>query len=198
VYPLEDRGLAHLDEVWRDSWGDNDYGVETADPGTVTDRAMAAWQHREELSMDRMVVHYMQPHMPFRSQPEWFNGWGDVWDFGDVENQDDVDIWLKLRDGQFGPDVFWRAYADNLEWVLEEVRRWADESEATILITSDHGNAKGEWGQWSHPPGSSNPVLRRVPWCIVEGGGDGVSSEASMGSDADVNVEERLRDMGYI
>jgi hypothetical protein len=47
-----------LDEVWRYAW-DDDLG--TIPPGPITDRAIVAGRERD---LDRLVVHYMQPHFP--------------------------------------------------------------------------------------------------------------------------------------
>lgn len=193
LFPLADRGFAHLDEVWRDRWGDGE--LPTVDPATLTDRAMWAWDHADA---DQLVVHYMQPHVPFRARPEWCDGWDlDGFGTGGGRGKDD---WHRVRDGEIGREEMWAAYADNLEWVLEEVARWTETTEATILVTSDHGNAMGEWGQWGHPPHSGNPVLRRVPWVTLEGRAmrqrayDAAPPEQTAVADG---VDERLSALGY-
>ena len=50
--------LGYLREVWRDAW-DDDRG--TVLPRAVTDAAVRAGR---ETDLDRLVVHYMQPHFP--------------------------------------------------------------------------------------------------------------------------------------
>jgi len=193
VYPLAERGLGYLDEVWRDCWGVD--GIETVDPGMLTDRGM--WAHQEH---DRTIVHYMQPHVPFRSRPEWFSGWGGTDKFGKLQGE--VDPWLRLRDEEFDTGEFMEAYEDNLRWVLSEVERWRTETDANILVTADHGNAKGEWGQWGHPPGSANPYIRKVPWCRLRGVGEPVDVDRpdncpNVGENADDDIQDRLRHLGY-
>lgn len=146
-----------------------------------------------------MVVHYMQPHIPFKKQPDWTAGW-DVERFGTAgEGKDD---WHKVRDGDIPEDEFWNAYAANLEWVLKEVARWHNAIDGTILITSDHGNAMGECGQWGHPPGSANPAIRKVPWCVVDGIGDNEITVEPSGNPPVVGGENRdvdaqLSALGY-
>jgi hypothetical protein len=156
----------------------------------------------DTVDADRLVVHYMQPHMPFRMFPEWFDGWGGASNFGSVSEQLDTDIWHKLRDGQLGEREFWQAYRDNLRWVLDEVRRWVEHVDGRILITSDHGNAKGEWGLWSHPPGMASPQLRWVPWILVNGKGWGVEydvvGEPPVVGAGETDTEEQLRALGYV
>lgn len=195
VYPLADREFAHLDEPWRDCWGDD---LPTITPETMTDRGMAAWQHRDELDADRVLVHYMQPHIPFRSRPEWCAGW-DLEGFGTGGGLSDKDDWHRVRDGEIPADVFWAAYADNLRWALESVERWRRQTSADILITSDHGNAMGEWGQWSHPPRSANPVLRRVPWVQVRGTGSEPMPDRDLPDEVvgGGDLDERLAALGY-
>jgi len=201
VYPLKERGLAYLDEVWRDQW-DVD-GIETVTPERMTERGIWAWNNRERYGMDTLVVHYMQPHIPFRNG-EWTDGWKNTLAFGEPENNPNKkDTWRKLRDGDIPETEFWEAYADNLNWVLEEISRWQLAVDGKILITSDHGNAAGEWGQWGHPVASSNPVLRKVPWAMLETHGDGI--EASPSGNPPVTdgvgdvetVNDRLEALGY-
>lgn len=201
AYPLADRGLAYLDEVWRDQWPASD-NLPTVAPDVLTDRALWAWQRREEYGMDRLVVHYMQPHIPFRSRPEWCAGW-DLNGFGTGGGYGEKDDWKMVRDGDVDADEFWTAYADNLRWVLGEVLRWYQATDARLLVTSDHGNAMGEFGEWSHPANSANPVLRRVPWITVDGvNATDVTPEPAgdppvqRGTSED--VEDQLRALGYM
>ena len=167
VYPVRDLPLAYLDEVFLDQWESD--GYHTVVPDVMTGRARYLWDNRREHGVERMVVHYMQPHMPFRTRPEWFNGWGGTDKFGEVDEQEDRDIWIKLRDGEIDKQEFWTAYLDTLRWVLDEVQRWVTTTDARVLITADHGNGKGEWGVWSHPPGVIAPAVKRVPWVLVDG-----------------------------
>lgn len=195
VYPLADRGLGYLDDVWRDAWPMDD-GLPTVDPATLTERGFHAYQNAD---VDRTVVHYMQPHIPFKKRPEWFGGWGGTQDFGEPGNEgDSKDTWLRVRDDELLRDEVLSAYAANLEWVLQEVQRWYEGTDARILVTSDHGNALGEWGQWSHPPYSANPVLRKVPWVTVEGIGENdLPTQTPPEHSTPVNVDERLEALGY-
>jgi len=79
------------------------------------------------------------------------------------------DPWMRLRDGDFSFDAVWTAYRDNLEWALDDVARLLANCDGRIAMTSDHGNGLGEFGVWSHPPGTPVPALRRVPWVVREG-----------------------------
>ncbi len=47
-------------------------GVETVPPTALAERAIDTWRRRDDLGIDRLVVHFMQPHVPFRDAPEVF------------------------------------------------------------------------------------------------------------------------------
>ncbi|MFB6125071.1 MAG: hypothetical protein ABEJ59_03840 [Halanaeroarchaeum sp.] len=75
---------AHLDEVWTDAW---DEDVNTIRPQALTDRAVDTWRDRPG-GVESMVVHYMQPHVPFVANPDpgeytrpedFGRGFADVW-----------------------------------------------------------------------------------------------------------------------
>jgi hypothetical protein len=192
VFPLASQPFARLDEVWRDSWPMSD-GLPTVNPATLTERGFHAYHHA---NAERVVCHYMQPHIPFKTQPKWIEGW-DLAEFGSGGGRG-KDIWLQLRDRELSRDEVWDAYAANLEWVLTEVQRWYEQTDARILITSDHGNSLGEYGQWSHPPGSANPYLRKVPWVLVDGVGDNdVPKQAPPEETVTADVSDRLDALGY-
>ncbi|QRV16267.1 hypothetical protein JMJ58_05070 [Haloterrigena salifodinae] len=247
VLPLSEADFGVFHEAWRDDWVDD--GISTIPPESLTDAAIAIWRRREELGVDRVLVHYMQPHAPFRSRPEWFFGSADIehWgQFADGEDGDDPadenldledltaeerealeafaeadddegsmnDPWLRVRDGDLAFEAVWRAYRDNLEWVLDDVARLLENCDGRVAMTSDHGNALGELGVWSHPPGTPVPALRRVPWVVREGkdlgtcdpalpdavreGDEAGAQQDGRGSDGDDDdVESRLEALGY-
>lgn len=198
---LTDDDFALLDLVYKNGWEAADTGVETVLPSTVTDHAIAAWRRREELGMDRLIIHYMQPHQPFRSRPDW-DGVGQ--NFEDLVNDQDmtgVSAWRQVRDGVIDEDELWTAYADNLEWVLEDVtERLLPNLEGEVVLSADHGNALGEWGEWSHPPEAISPAVRRVPWETVQASDEQtVSPDVDVGdASATVDTAAQLEALGYV
>jgi len=160
IFPLADRGFGYYDPVYRDAWPFSDE-LRTIGPEILTKRGLYAYQNAPTANV---IVHYMQPHIPFKSHPEWSQGRDLHTDGGSG-----TDIWHQARDNDIPMDELWDAYAANLQWVLESVRTWIAKTNARILITSDHGNALGKFGQWGHPPGSANPYIRKIPWVIVHG-----------------------------
>jgi len=174
---------AALEEPWRFHRSDDG----AIPPRAVTDAAISTIRSTDA---SRVIVHYMQPHQPFRT----FD------DSADRAEKDDV--WEALRFGEFDREEVWTAYRDNLRWVLDDVElllRSVDASRA--IITSDHGNTLGEWGIYGHPEYMPLDVLKRVPWVETSAKNDGsytptYSTESVVTDDAD--VEDRLKDLGYV
>jgi hypothetical protein len=169
--------------------------VRTIDPAKITDLGIDVWRRREEHDIDRLILHYMQPHAPFRSRPEWFEmdlAERSPWGAG----------FLQLRDGKISRGEFWSAYLDNLHWVAEYVDLVVEHTEAEIVISADHGNGLGEWGVYGHPSHVPTASVREVPWVRVEGKSlPGYEPDLSWIEGGDTNqshsIEEHLSALGY-
>lgn len=186
---------AVLDEVWRDAWSDEH---DTVLPRPLTDRAIATWRDRD---VDRMIVHYMQPHVPFVEHPD-LGSYGTPDDFG----RGFGDVWALAGD-EIPFDRIWPAYRDNLRFVLDDLPLLLSSVDADVVVSADHGNALGEFGLTGHGAEVLLPCVRRVPWVRTRATDTGeyqperVDEEAAAGTgdDADVDstVEDRLRQLGY-
>lgn len=174
--------------------------IATVPPEPVTDHAIAAWRDRDQHDMDRLVIHYMQPHEPYRAHPEWGSG-----DSKALENLVDEkpetaeSLWPQALNGTISHKALWQAGVANLRWVLDDVtERLLPNCEATVAISADHGNAMGEWGEWHHPPGALGPQVRRVPWLTVEAT-DSRSIEPDTDGAETVNAstDTQLKALGY-
>lgn len=206
VTPLDEREeLDLVDYVFADAWGcevDGTY-LDVTHPAVVTNRAYRAWRRHE---LDRLVVHYMQPHIPFRSRPEWFGVRENLRTFGEaVRDGEDpyrdgsVPVWRRVAEGVINVDAVWSAYADNLRWVLEDVDRLRTAVDGSLLVTSDHGNAMGERGLWSHPPGMHIEALRRVPWIRLRGrGAEWQERDVASSTAPSIDVDDQLAALGYV
>lgn len=188
---LDGPQFRHLEEVWAHSW-DDDLGSVRAE--TVTDYAIAAGR---EFDPDRLLVHYMQPHHPFVPTPELNEGIG-----FDPDTEYDH-IWQKLRHGDISREAVWEGYVENLRYVLDSVATLLDNVDAeTAVITSDHGNAMGEYGIYGHPMYVPIDALKRVPYCrtTARDTGDRIPDceLSGVGSETDDAVDERLQDLGYV
>ncbi|WP_115865676.1 alkaline phosphatase family protein [Halorussus litoreus] len=184
-FPVGPEAFGLLDEVWRYAWDDEFDGIP---PRSVTDRAIRVARDRDP---DRLVVHYMQPHTPYRSL--------DVRSFGDGDY--DRTVWDLLQMGDLDRAEAWAAYRDNLRWVLGEVDLLLDNIDAdTLVVSSDHGEAFGEWGLYGHYRHVPIPILKTVPWVELSATDSGEyepTVEAEEVHVTDDDVEQRLSALGY-
>jgi len=121
-------------------------------PRVVTDRAIDVARNHDA---DRLLVHYIPPHNPYRA-----NALRENRELADYEYRP----FDYLRDGG-DRSVVWNAYLDELRWVLEDVDLLLANVDAdTAVVTADHGELFGHLGLYSHPTGVPIPRLRHVPW----------------------------------
>jgi hypothetical protein len=179
-----------LIEVWRDGW-DDDEG--TIPPRAITDEAIRAWR---DTDAERMIVHYMQPHLP---------AIGSDIDVGGGVTSDEVGdgmggVWDRMRYGDIGDESTWQAYRENLEFVWEDVELLMENVDGTVTISADHGNCFGEWGTYGHPTGLPWPQLRRVPWDTYQCSDQEtyVPDIRATEEKPDASVEDRLESLGYV
>ncbi|CDK40707.1 hypothetical protein [Halorubrum sp. AJ67] len=183
--------LALYDFVTARPLGD---GLTAVPPDILTDKAIDAWRKRGEIGADQLIVHYMQPHTPFRSKPEWFSkGHSDKATWGEG--------FTELRDGNLDSKEFYDAYKDNLVWVLESIERLVNNCDADIVITADHGNGFGEGFVYGHPEGLPCKTVREVPWVELSGVDEGsyqpVHTVLDSKEISEEELEEHLRSLGY-
>ena len=124
-------------------------------PRYVTDRGIAVGRKHD---FDRLIVQYHQPHTPWFSQAleegrelkyHEYDWWNYYYETGDMES-------------------IWEAYMSDLRYVLDEIELLLDNLDADrVVITSDHGEAFGEYGVLGHKLGSLHPQIRKVPWVVT-------------------------------
>ncbi|WP_277542863.1 alkaline phosphatase family protein [Haloarcula laminariae] len=185
-----------LDEVWRDQWDDE---AGTILPKSVTDRAIVHGRQRET---ERLIVHYMQPHYPFLGDNS--NGPADLDTeiiIDQIDTTDSSSVWDQLRRGKVSQEDVWEGYGNNLRVVLESVNVLLNNVDSNnIVITSDHGNALGEWGIYGHPMNMPLNSLREVPWIRTESS-DSESYQPNIQTEKDTPTEspqDRLSALGYV
>lgn len=137
-----------------------EYGIETVTPERLATVAGRVWGNRESHGINKLIVHFMQPHVPFRAEPGWFTRFTDSQTWGSTR-WDDVGRSVDRSD-------WFDAYVDNLQWALAKgVQPLAECVDGTIGVTADHGNAAGGWGIYGHPRGVVVPSVRKVPWVTI-------------------------------
>lgn len=202
VYPNDDHPFAVMDEVWRYGWN-NDIG--TVPPRYLTDRAIKHWRNREENDIEQMIVHYMQPHIPFIGAPNLHPGF--TMDDERADRKDQLKgLWIAYRDGELDLtfENLMDEYRTNLVYVMNELRVLLNNLDAdNVYISSDHGNALGEYGLWGHRDWPIEAV-KKVPWLKVESTDTqsyqpwiNPEKPPESGKHTDSNVEDRLEALGY-
>lgn len=99
----------------------------------------------------KLIVHYMQPHIPY---------------IGDTK--------IQLKQEVEGPFELFQhpdckqGYRDNLKLVLEHVEDLLPHLSGKTVISADHGELFGEWGLHGHPTGIYFSDLVEVPWFEVD------------------------------
>lgn len=154
-------------------------------PKTVTDYGIKIGRKHD---YEKIVLHYMQPHSPF---------------IGNCINDDrEMNIyetnytWF-LQTGGDKAKVM-EAYLNNLRYVLDSISTLLDNiNRDKVIITSDHGEAFGEYGIYGHPAGSLHPIVRKVPLASTIAT-DNNSYKPDPLPEEKVSVEESLEALGYI
>jgi hypothetical protein len=184
----------------------------TSPPEAVTNAAIEA---NQQYPHKRLVIHYMQPHVPYLGEtakeiyPEdRESGWTPVnkdsehrWRVGDVYNNDEITN-KSLQ----------KMYIETLNIALEEVVRLLSEMNGKSVISSDHGEFLGDrphilWPveMFGHGIGRRYPrcnELCKVPWLMVNQGTNRkqiVSEEPVLDSESlnSNTIKDRLDSLGY-
>lgn len=160
----------------------------TVVPYAVADRAISVWR---STSPDRMIVHYLPPHQPYGARAL-------------RENRALTDIERSpcgaLKNGRPRERV-WSLYLNELEFGLDSVQTLVKDIDVeTVVVTSDHGEAFGEFGLYAHPR-VPIPKLRKVPWVETTKRGRSeyttVLEPESRNDVVEPDVEEQLGLLGY-
>lgn len=175
--------LLFVDQPWRYAPDDSPGHIL---PRYITDRAIAV---SREYNWERLIIHYSQPHAPYIASA--------VAEDRDLKSFEDSPFAALRRGESF--DLIWNAYIDNLRMVLDDISTLLNNLDAdTVIISSDHGDAFGEWGMYGHLPGMLSPHVKRVPWAPTSGrdvGGYQPTLEPTPQDSKD--VEEHLQALGY-
>jgi hypothetical protein len=190
---LDAAQFARLDEPWRYAWDDEELYTLPARP--VTDQAIRIGRD-DECTYERLIIHYLQPHCPFVTRPNLTRGK----EPDSFTDQSWDDIWMRLENEEVSLETVWNGYRENLGYVLDEIELLLKNVDAErTVISSDHGNAAGEWGLYGHPPHHEFDCLRTVPWVRTTARDENSHDPANERDDTDEtrSVEDRLRALGY-
>lgn len=159
-------------------------------PRAITDRTVEV---ARESDYDRLIAHYMQPHIPY---------------IADAIEEDrsltDVEAggWKLLESDDVTRDEVWELYEETLRFVLDDVEVLLENIDAeNVVITADHGNAFGEYSIYGHPEGMILPTIKKVPWISSTATDEETFSPSGMHAESQrekTNIEDHLRDLGYV
>lgn len=177
--------FAHLETVSEYAF---DESLGTIPPRPVTDYTV---QYLRNDSPGRVVVHYMQPHTPYRGL-ELDGHRGDDSLFRE-------NVWDRLHVGELDEEEVWDYYIDNLRWVLDDVALLLENMDReTVVITADHGECFGERGMYGHPRHGRVDALRRVPWVKTTAVDNGTHTAKPVDPETETtSLEEQLEALGY-
>jgi len=185
--------LALLDEVWRYVW-DEDLG--TIPPEPLTNQAVKHWRTGD---YDRMIVHYMQPHWPYVTDPFMY-GFDPQHIIGNGYTENPFD---RQNRGELSQNDHIDRYAANLDHVVGHVREQlltAIDADIVVL-TADHATLFGDYGLYKHPANVPLPLLRRVPWAVTSATDSDEFEPNDLRDEHEslhIDQEEQLRDLGYM
>lgn len=179
---IKNKPFVSFEPVYEYGWEET---IRTYPADLVTD---AAIESARENTWDRMIVHYMQPHFPSVPKPI---GHGDKFD----------NVWKRLIIGKGDKTQLWDSYIANLRYVLDSVEKLLRNIDAeTVVISSDHGNAMGEWWIYGHPHGMPLKSLREVPWYTTSASDNKTRTpnlDELRSKEDTAPVDDRLRALGY-
>jgi hypothetical protein len=165
-----------VDNVWKNGV---DISHNCVLPRTITRRAVKA---HKNCTCNRLIVHYMQPHEPHIGSAHGIS-----------------DPLKKLRTRQISPGDAWESYIENLRLVLDEVEILLNNIDGNrVIITSDHGEAFGEFGFYGHQIGNPIRAVRKVPWVATKAADNqSLTVGDNRSSYNNTNLEEHLSELGY-
>ncbi len=168
----------YLEEVWRMV----DERFSFVGPRMTTDRSISV---ARSTTAKKLIIHYMYPHDPYPRAPNSLQK-----------------PFSKLRDGSVSKSKVWDLYIDNLRYVLDDVELLLKNIDSErVIITSDHGEAFGEYGCYKHKFACPLPSVKRVPWIKTTATNTNSYEpkyEAPESKSDKVSAEERLKQLGYL
>lgn len=167
-----------FDRAWEYGF---DEDLNTIPPRPITDRAISLGRSED---VDRMILHYSQPHTPFIGEDATIDT------YGSYQEQEDL-----------SKEVVRESYISNLRYVLDDVELLLQNIDANkVVITADHGDVHGELSIFGHPGGLFHPSILNVPWAETSASDEETHDPDTSAFDelSESNTREMLEDLGYI
>lgn len=174
-------------------------------PHILTDRAISV---ARENSYDRIIVHYLLPHLPLiadslnwrpgkSSTKELMDGFTPCRELKPYEKS-----YASVIKGEVEKSVVHNAYLQNLRLVVEYVKILVNNVDLNkVIVSADHGESLGEHGVWGHPYGYPLPTVKKVPWVQIPATNNETYSTKYDKFDAQPSKKDlnsRLKNLGYM
>ena len=203
IYTVSDKSFHAVVNLLETGWDDE---LGTVRPETVVDGALRAL---EQYPDKRLIVHFMQPHMPFIGPTGRSLDHAGIEIHLDEDEQSDAPHpWIALRRGYpIDKQKVIPAYRENYDVVMPHAEDLVEELPGKTVVTSDHGNLLGELTfpvplpTYGHPAGIYKQALLEVPWVEIESEERRtVTADPPIEQDGLENqvLEERLQSLGYM
>lgn len=181
--PGNAQGFERFDEMFRPGDGrsvdftfrdGSELHIPTADE--FADYARVALEKRDPERPLFLYLHVLEPHSPYTPPDEYRYRWldrdydgrlesGESLAFVETLHDDDVPGWADVRAGldMYDANIAWAD--ENLGRIVQHLRDAELYDEALIVVTSDHGEAFWQHGQWGHNDQLYDEMLR-VPLVV--------------------------------
>jgi len=149
--------------VWRYEWNEE---LGTVHPESVVEYALKA---EEKYPDKRLIIHFLQPHWWYLSDPELAKMVTDNQPTGEIIGSP----WGLVENGISDLDRIYIAYKKDLKIVYRYSLKLVKKLNGKTIITADHGESFGErvFGVFSFLGHTDNlyiPVLIKVPWVVFD------------------------------
>ena len=155
--------------IWQSCWNDE---YDTVMPG---DAAEAALEAAEDHPDKRLLVHMVQPHIPYIGPTaDSLPGGAAIQSMRDGVKDTDPKPYAAAKSGLVDTSTVETAYRESLELAMPHVERLVEELNGKTVVTADHGDLLGgrggltfgEFSEWGHPANTPAESLATVPWTV--------------------------------
>lgn len=192
--------LAHVEYAWQYKTDNINSGIKklkqngelighVTPPEVVTDLAIDFCRNGRDV--DRLILHYWQPHKPFVA-----NAISEGRESLYLYETAHFNEYLKETDDW---ETVYQTYLDELRYALDNIELLLNNIDANdVAISADHGEAMGEFGDYNHQIGLLNPYVRYVPWVETNATDEKTRNPKIRYDDEyDASINEQLAALGY-
>ena len=184
-------------------WNEN---IMTVPPDVLTEYVL---NHADRYDNKRLIIHFMQPHMPFLTRTEAgierhpLSAGSGVHKYSESSENVETDMdawWLRLEREEITREAAYDAYRTTLQIVLEEIDPLLSGLQGKTVVSADHGNVFGENNLYGHPKYRAHPKLVKVPWFISDDTRKEIQPADRLTSTRSLSAadKDKLRALGYV